>query len=120
MLILFRFRKEDFAKFLLILMVSLTLASMDASRLYHVIRAQSTLKLYVLFNVGEVLDKLLSSFGLDILDCLYNAPGIKYFLLSFVYTCKSTVRVVLLYCSCAFIGLVVSSGHFKCGRKYSQ
>jgi hypothetical protein len=42
----------------------------DSSRWYHVIRGQSSLKLYVLYNVLEVGDKLCSSFGLDILDAL--------------------------------------------------
>lgn len=43
----------------------------DASRLYHSIRGQSTIKLYVLFNVLEVLDRLCSAFGQDLLDLLF-------------------------------------------------
>jgi hypothetical protein len=59
---------EETQKLLLIVLVVLAISAVDASQLYHSIRGQSTLKLYVLFNVFEVMDKLLSSFGLDILD----------------------------------------------------
>ena len=69
--------------------VSLSLSIVDASRLYHNIRAQSTLKLYVLFNVGEVMDKLLSSFGLDLFDSLLQGEiKLFHYALSFIYTCK--------------------------------
>ena len=43
----------------------------DISYIYHFIRQQSTIKLYVLFNVMEILDKLLASFGQDIYDTLF-------------------------------------------------
>ena len=44
---------------------------MDASRLYHFVRGQAVIKLYVIFNMLEILEKLCSSFGQDILDSLY-------------------------------------------------
>ncbi|KAA8492376.1 Protein TAPT1-like [Porphyridium purpureum] len=46
------------------------LALFDISRVFHFIRAQHLLKLYVIFNVLEILEKLCSSFGIDILDSL--------------------------------------------------
>ncbi|EGG21208.1 DUF747 family protein [Cavenderia fasciculata] len=43
----------------------------DSSVVYHHIRGQAVIKLYIIFNVLEVLDKLCCSFGQDIFDSLY-------------------------------------------------
>uniref|UniRef100_A0A663LSR1 Transmembrane anterior posterior transformation 1 n=1 Tax=Athene cunicularia TaxID=194338 RepID=A0A663LSR1_ATHCN len=43
----------------------------DYSMMYHLIRGQSVIKLYIIYNMLEVADRLLSSFGQDILDALY-------------------------------------------------
>ncbi|OTF79125.1 DUF747 domain containing protein [Euroglyphus maynei] len=45
--------------------------NVDISIFYHQIKSQSIIKLYIFFNMLEVADKLLSSFGQDILDTLY-------------------------------------------------
>uniref|UniRef100_A0A5S6R3U6 Eukaryotic membrane protein n=1 Tax=Trichuris muris TaxID=70415 RepID=A0A5S6R3U6_TRIMR len=42
----------------------------DTSVLYHIVRGQAIIKLYIFFNMLEVADKLFSSFGQDILDAL--------------------------------------------------
>ncbi|EGC31841.1 hypothetical protein DICPUDRAFT_99083, partial [Dictyostelium purpureum] len=47
------------------------LTFIDSSMLYHYIRGQAVIKLYVIYNVLEVLDKLCCSFGQDIFDSLY-------------------------------------------------
>lgn len=44
----------------------------DASRMYHGIRGQSAIKLYVIYNVLEVCDRLLSALGQDVLECLFS------------------------------------------------
>uniref|UniRef100_A0A8C9XLR8 Transmembrane anterior posterior transformation 1 n=1 Tax=Sander lucioperca TaxID=283035 RepID=A0A8C9XLR8_SANLU len=43
----------------------------DYSMIYHQIRGQSVIKLYIIYNMLEVADRLFSSFGQDILDALY-------------------------------------------------
>ncbi|KAG7518148.1 transmembrane anterior posterior transformation protein 1-like isoform X2 [Solea senegalensis] len=56
------------------LILVLTLSMMhyvDYSMMYHLIRGQSVIKLYLIFNMLEVADRLFSSFGQDILDALY-------------------------------------------------
>ena len=45
----------------------------DVSLVYHWIRGQAVIKLYVVFNVLEVGDKLCQSFGADVLQVVYNA-----------------------------------------------
>ncbi|XP_036407153.1 transmembrane anterior posterior transformation protein 1 homolog isoform X1 [Megalops cyprinoides] len=43
----------------------------DYAMMYHLIRGQSVIKLYIIYNMLEVADRLFSSFGQDILDALY-------------------------------------------------
>ena len=44
----------------------------DPSRMYHGIRGQSAIKLYVIYNVLEVCDRLLAAVGQDVLECLFS------------------------------------------------
>ena len=50
---------------------------LDISRMYHDIRGQAHIKLYVMFGVLEVADKLLLSLGQDVLDLLYCRDNSK-------------------------------------------
>lgn len=43
----------------------------DTNRMYHVIKSQSFIKLYIFYNMLEVGDRLLSSFGQDTIDTLF-------------------------------------------------
>lgn len=54
----------------LLLFTAFVLSAVDVSWIYHNIRGQSVIKLYVVFNVIEIFDRLGSSFGVDILDSL--------------------------------------------------
>lgn len=67
--------RVDFLKICLILASSILLQYVDPSRLYHSIRGQSIVKLYVIFNVCEVADKLCCSFGLDLLHSFFTSVG---------------------------------------------
>jgi hypothetical protein len=49
----------------------------DASRMYHSIRGQAAIKLYVIYNVIEVFDRLLSAIGQDILECLFSKETLE-------------------------------------------
>ena len=64
---------RDFLQVVLIILSIVTLRYIDISFVYHLVRGevQSVIKLYVLFNVFDIVDKLFSSFGQDILDALY-------------------------------------------------
>jgi len=64
----------DFKKSGLIIFTLFVLRNMDASLVYHSIRGQSSIKLYVLYNVLEILDKLACAIGQDILDFLILQP----------------------------------------------
>ena len=67
----------DMLRLLIIAAVSYMLLRIDMSQAYHSVRNQALLKLYVIFNVLEIFDKLFTSFGQDILDSLYEAAARK-------------------------------------------
>ncbi|KAK0326620.1 hypothetical protein LTR82_002462 [Friedmanniomyces endolithicus] len=64
--------KADILQGMLILAACYVLMWFDASRMYHSIRGQSAIKLYVIYNVLEVFDRLFSALGQDILECLFS------------------------------------------------
>jgi len=56
----------------LLFVISLYLMSyIDTSKIYHIVRAQNLIKLYIIYNMLEVGDRLFSSFGQDLLDALF-------------------------------------------------
>lgn len=79
--------------------------NIEISIFYHQIKSQSIIKLYIFFNMLEVADKLLSSFGQDILDTLYwtaTEPQTKkrhyififfHLLLAIFYVCKFVIQL---------------------------
>ncbi|KAF7514607.1 hypothetical protein G7054_g15166 [Neopestalotiopsis clavispora] len=71
------YHKADLLQGLVIVCSSLALMTIDASRMYHFIRAQSAMKLYVIFNLLEVGDRLLAAIGQDILECLFSSETLS-------------------------------------------
>nr|POF17840.1 endoplasmic reticulum membrane protein 65 [Quercus suber] len=69
--------KADLLQGLLIICSCVLLMYFDASRSYHSIRGQSAIKLYVIYNVLEVFDRLLSALGQDILECLFSKESLE-------------------------------------------
>lgn len=61
----------DICRGLLLITCWYGLAFINMSRLYHYIRGQSVLKLYVIFNMLQISDRLFCSFGEDILESLF-------------------------------------------------
>ncbi|XP_027626247.1 transmembrane anterior posterior transformation protein 1 homolog [Tupaia chinensis] len=61
----------DILKGVILLICYFMMHYVDYSMMYHLIRGQSVIKLYIIYNMLEVADRLFSSFGQDILDALY-------------------------------------------------
>ncbi|XP_060134968.1 transmembrane anterior posterior transformation protein 1 homolog isoform X3 [Zootoca vivipara] len=61
----------DVFKGVILLICYFMMHYVDYSMMYHLIRGQSVIKLYIIYNMLEVADRLFSSFGQDILDALY-------------------------------------------------
>ncbi|GBL50471.1 hypothetical protein CAJCM15448_27450 [Candidozyma auris] len=101
------FIKRDLINLFIIVSTVTLLASprVEVSRLYHDVRGQAHLKLYVIFGVLEVMDKLLSSIGQEIFTVLVGIPVtntnyksisklILFVIISFVYSaCHSYVLI---------------------------
>lgn len=64
--------KADILKGLLVITSCAILMRLDASKMYHGIRGQAAIKLYVIYNVLEVCDRLFSALGQDVLECLFS------------------------------------------------
>ncbi|KDE02249.1 hypothetical protein, variant [Microbotryum lychnidis-dioicae p1A1 Lamole] len=65
--------KCDLAKAAIFVLAMIALHRItDASKMYHSVRGQDTIKLYVLFNVLEIADRLCCSFGQDLQDSLFS------------------------------------------------
>ncbi|WVQ83537.1 hypothetical protein IAT38_005678 [Cryptococcus sp. DSM 104549] len=56
---------------LLVIPTGVLLVGTDASKMYHTVRGQDTIKLYVIFNALEIADRLCCAFGQDVLDTLF-------------------------------------------------
>lgn len=101
--------KRDIITVLLIVLslFCLLAPNLDISRMYHDVRGQAHIKLYVMFGVLEVADKLLSSIGQDLLDVLYSIPillaegdgrrgsFVLFYMLSLIYLCGHSY--ILIY-----------------------
>ncbi|KAF9448208.1 DUF747-domain-containing protein [Macrolepiota fuliginosa MF-IS2] len=71
-------QKADLLRALMLIISLLILNPLtDASKIYHTIRGQDTIKLYVIFNALEIADRLCASIGQDILDCLFSRSTLE-------------------------------------------
>ncbi|KIW45402.1 uncharacterized protein PV06_03796 [Exophiala oligosperma] len=69
--------KADLLRGLLILTTCTVLLRLDASRMYHWVRGQAAIKLYVIYNILEVCDRLFSAIGQDVLECLFSREALE-------------------------------------------
>ncbi|KAF3006426.1 hypothetical protein E8E13_001267 [Curvularia kusanoi] len=112
--------KADILKGLLVISSCFVLMRFDASRMYHGIRGQSAIKLYVIYNLLEVCDRLLSALGQDILECLFSRETLDrnpdgrskiirpfwMFLLALIYT---VVHATALFYQVVTLNVAVNS-----------
>lgn len=93
--------KERVSLFL-ILSVTIIISHLDTSKVYHKIKRQSAMKLYMLFNVLEIADKMLATIGQSLLSVLLTkasyrnmrAKQLSLILLSLTYlVCHTSVLI---------------------------
>ncbi|OLY78387.1 Endoplasmic reticulum membrane protein 65 [Smittium mucronatum] len=92
-------------KILVFLLTFYIVGKLDSAKTYHLIRAQSSLKLYFIYNSLELFDKLLTSFGLDTLD------STQYSILKLINYKKSTFFELFLSLLHFVIGLIYMIMH---------
>jgi len=71
------FHKADLLQGAILICSSIALMHLDASRTYHVIRAQTAIKLFAIYNLLEVGDRLLSALGQDVFECLFSTETLS-------------------------------------------
>ncbi|KAF7267852.1 hypothetical protein GWI33_018979 [Rhynchophorus ferrugineus] len=61
----------DLLKAIILAFCTIVLLFVDTKMVYHMIKSQSAIKLYIFYNMLEISDKLFSSFGQDTIDALF-------------------------------------------------
>ncbi|XP_046851504.1 transmembrane anterior posterior transformation protein 1 homolog [Xenia sp. Carnegie-2017] len=61
----------DLLRGLVLFVCCAAMENLDLSILYHIVRGQSVIKLYVIYNMLDIADRLFSSIGQDTLDALF-------------------------------------------------
>jgi hypothetical protein len=89
--------QSDFVRCSILFMAVVIMnASIDFSAVYHYIRAQSLLKLYFIFNMMEIIERLVRSWGNDLVDGLIRSMVMRTGRSGFFGTFGHAV-VVLVY-----------------------
>ena len=102
----------DVLRFVLLLLSWYCLSLLPMSRLYHYIRGQSVLKLYVLFNMLQISDRLFASIGEDILDALFSSTHLPLPYLTFhlaISALYTTLHALLLFAQVITLNVSVNS-----------
>ncbi|KAM3958961.1 protein TAPT1 homolog [Aphomia sociella] len=61
----------DVLKGFILAMCSILMCYIDTNMMYHLVKSQSVMKLYIFYNMLEVGDRLFSAFGQDTIDALF-------------------------------------------------
>eukprot|EP00968_Pinguiococcus_pyrenoidosus_P011459 scaffold923_cov256-Pinguiococcus_pyrenoidosus.AAC.36 len=105
----------DLLQMLLICVGTYFLRWLQLGRVYHFIRGQAMIKLYVLIAMVEIFDKLLSSFGQDAMDALYwqarkNPRSLRSMSWTlFVATIYTILHSCLLFIHMATLNVAINS-----------
>ncbi|CAN1248558.1 Protein POLLEN DEFECTIVE IN GUIDANCE 1 [Linum perenne] len=87
---------SDFGCFIVLASGVILLEQTDISLIYHMIRGQGTIKLYVVYNVLEIFDKLCQSFGADVFQTLFNSAEAQAITLSTCIVAHNNALLALL------------------------
>ncbi|CAN1248556.1 Protein POLLEN DEFECTIVE IN GUIDANCE 1 [Linum perenne] len=109
---------SDFGCFIVLASGVILLEQTDISLIYHMIRGQGTIKLYVVYNVLEIFDKLCQSFGADVFQTLFNSAeglasctqeNIRFWIWRFVADQAITLSTCIVAHNNALLALLVSN-----------
>lgn len=104
-----RWQSYELVRGLLIVSCLVVLRHVKSSFLYHLIRSQSFVKIYVIYNFLDTIDRLLTVFGRDIVEALYwliigkkvddekRYPLVVYVILEFAYFSKLYSNIILFF-----------------------
>ncbi len=98
-----RIQAYDIIRGALVLIGFYSLQLLNMSRVYHFIRGQSMIKLYVLTSMIEISDKLLCSFGQDAFDSLYVQTRLSYGLVNIFFSFIIVAVYVIIHSGLHFL-----------------
>lgn len=98
-----RIQAYDIIRGALVLIGFYSLQLLNMSRVYHFIRGQSMIKLYVLTSMIEISDKLLCSFGQDAFDSLYVQTRLSYGLVNIFFSFIIVAVYVVIHSGLHFL-----------------
>lgn len=120
------------------LVCCLAMSYIDTSMMYHLIKSQSIIKLYIFYNMLEVGDRLFSAFGQDTIDALLwtaTEPRgrkrehfglVAHLLFAAIYVFLHSLLVLFqvrhfsLHSCAAIVMNFFSGDHFECGYQLKQ
>ncbi|KAK9466870.1 eukaryotic membrane protein family-domain-containing protein [Lipomyces arxii] len=106
-------QKVDLVKTAVLAGTVYLLSGLNASILYHKIRGQSAVKLYVMYNVLEIGDKLFCSLGQDITQVLYSSntlsKPLRLHFFVFIAIMYNLVHSAALFCQMITLNVAVNS-----------
>ncbi|XP_062534189.1 protein TAPT1 homolog [Armigeres subalbatus] len=110
----------DLLKGLIWIICSWVMFYVDTNMLYHLIKSQSIIKLYIFYNMLEVGDRLLSAFGQDTIDALFwtatepkdskkqHLGTIPHFLFALIYV---TIHSALVMFQATSLNVAINSNN---------
>ncbi|XP_019932173.2 protein TAPT1 homolog [Aedes albopictus] len=110
----------DLLKGLIWVICSWAMFYVDTNMLYHLIKSQSIIKLYIFYNMLEVGDRLLSAFGQDTIDALFwtatepkdskkqHLGTIPHFLFALIYV---TIHSALVMFQATSLNVAINSNN---------
>ncbi|KAK9244808.1 eukaryotic membrane protein family-domain-containing protein [Lipomyces tetrasporus] len=106
-------QKVDLVQAVVLISTVYFLSGLNASVLYHNIRGQSAVKLYVMFNVLEIGDKLFCSLGQDIIEVLFSNTTlqrpIRLYILIMASIFYNFLHAAALFCQMITLNVAVNS-----------
>lgn len=121
-----RWQSYELVRGLLTMSCFVALRSVKSSFLYHLIRSQSFIKIYVIYNFFDTMDRLLTMFGRDIVESLYwliigkkvddekRYPLVVYVFLEFAYF-SNYLYISIYYIIILFIYFIYGNISFLIG-----
>lgn len=99
----------DVLKGFILLICSILMCYIDTNMMYHLVKSQSVMKLYIFYNMLEVGDRLFSAFGQDTIDALFwtateprdrkreHLGVIPHLIFAMIYVCILFTIIILCY-----------------------
>ncbi|CAB0012395.1 unnamed protein product [Nesidiocoris tenuis] len=110
----------DLLKGCILVVCSFLISYVDTSIMYHLIKSQSVIKLYIFYNMLEVGDRLFSAFGQDVIDALYwtsteprdrkreHLGVIPHFLFAVIYV---SLHAFLVLCQATTLNVAINASN---------